>query len=553
MRTKIGLLALALVLVAGSGFAAEGLPWWSNPWTESFRSASTANLLEDDLDLMLDPARLSSIDGYRLYTNLSNIVSKGDEVFSNSSDGYYLIGGSGKLMELGHAGLLYDRYQYTYRDTNKTSQSTYVDLDANGTYDRRTVTDITNSQQGRYNDTHWWLGYGRDMGPGKLGVLFYHSAEDNLQRPWGDNYDAHTVVTDLNLNSVTSDVVTTYTRSSQVDRNVNGGALSYWMPMGDQMDLGLAGGINIYLANQYDTLTYHSRSYNPSAASANGITIDSTANLDIIPNDHVGLELNVRGAMVYKWSDNVKTRTDLMFSTLSGERSDGFINSEFLRTDAFMLPTGLNSTTTTRTRASDPVFQDNHSMGLMLFSKTTAQLGEKVEMSMGLGLGTSTRDNSMEYTSEYNERIVYNDGDPILLTDYTTITTGSYSYTHMTTQSNNTIVLPVGVEFHITKPFVFRLGASPGFNFYQNSDTYHYEFTPNKVTNINATNDTTETVPANYTSTNGISYDNQYSHSFVDYSYGAGWKISDNLQIDLMGFVDWYTLADWKLSATFKF
>jgi hypothetical protein len=553
MRTKIGLLALSLVLVAGSGFAAEGLPWWSNPWTESFRSASTANLLEDDLDLMLDPARLSSIDGYRLYTNLSNIVSKEDEVFSNNSDGYYLIGGSGKLMELGHAGLLYDRYQYTYRDTTKVSQTTVVDLDANGTYDRRTVTDVTYNDQGKYFDTHWWLGYGREMGPGKLGVLFYHSAENDLSRPWGDNYDAHTVVTDLLLNTVTSDVVTNYTHSTQIDRSVNGGALSYWMPMGDQIDLGLAGGINIYLANQYDTLTYHSRSYNPSVATANGITIDSTAYLDLIPNDHVGLELNVRGAMVYKWSDNVKTRTDLMFTTLSGERADGFRNSEYIRADVFAVPTGLNSTNTTRTNGSNAVFQDNHSMGMTLFSKTTAQLGDKVEMSMGLGLGTYTRDHSMEFTSEYNERIVYNDGDPILLTDQTTITTGSYHYNDMFTEATKMIVAPVGVEFHITKPFVFRLGASPGFGYSDTSHTYTYEFTPNKVTTINATNDTTETMPANYPSLNGYVNNNQENFSFVNYTYGAGWKISDNLQIDLMGFVDWNTLADWKLSATFKF
>jgi hypothetical protein len=553
MRAKAIVLILMLAVLTGNVFAAEGLAWWSNPWSESFRSASTANLLEDDLDLMLDPARLSSIEGYRLYTNLSNQVYKQDEIFNNNSDGYYLLGGSGKVMDFGHAGLLYDKYHYNYIDTQMVSSSNYVDVDANGTYDQRTVTERTDSDQDRFSETHFWLGFGRDMGPGKLGVLLYHQGENDMSRPWGNNFEQHQAVTDLVLNRVTSDITISSAYLQQVDRSVNGGALSYWMPMGDQIDLGLAGGINVYLANRYDTLTYTSATYNPSVATANGSSIDSTALMDIIPNDHVGLEINLRGSMVYKWNDRIKTRTDLMFSTLSGERADGFITSEYLRNDAFMLPTGLNSTVTTRTRASDPVFQDNHNMELMLGSKTTAKLGDKVELALGLGLGTGTRDYSMEYTSQYSEVIVYNDGNPMLFNDYTTITTGSYKYLHVYTQSAKVIHAPVGVEFHITKPFVFRLGASPSFNFYDGAETYHYEFVPNKVTNINGVGDTTETIPANYNSYNGVSYSGNYSEAYVNYSYGAGWKISENLQIDLMGFSQLTDMTDWKLSAVFKF
>lgn len=557
MRAKIGLLFLAMVMAASSGFAAEGLQWWANPWSESFRSASTANLLEDDFDLMLDPARLSSIEGYRLYTNLSNQVYKNDEVFDDNSDGYYLLGGSGKLFELGHAGLLYDRYHYNYVDSQTVNQSGYQDLDANGTYDRLTVGEQTYNDQGRYSESHWWLGYGRDMGPGKFGVLFYHQAENNLNRPWGDNFVQHQSVTDLLTNHVTSDISVTSTSLEQIDRSVNGGALSYWMPMGDKIDLGLAGGINIYLANQYDTLTYSSRSYNPSVPSTNGTTIDSTAIWDIIPNDHVGLEINLRGSMVYKWNENVKTRTDLMFTTLGAERSDGMITSEYSRLDAFAVPTGTISTNTTRTSGSEEVFQDNHNLGLMLGSKTTAKLGEKVEMAVGLGFGTNRRDYSMEFVNPYVERIVYNDGDPVTYNDYVQITEGNYNYRHVYTEATKMIIAPVGVEFHITEPFVFRLGAFPSFSFFDATETYHWENTPTKVTYIdvinNTTSDTTETIPATYTPYNGVAYNYKYAESWVNYTYGAGWKISDNLQIDLMGFSQLTDLTNWKLSAVFKF
>ncbi|MDO9067369.1 MAG: hypothetical protein Q7W05_02800, partial [Deltaproteobacteria bacterium] len=62
-----------------------------------------------------------------------------------------------------------------------------------------------------------------------------------------------------------------------------------------------------------------------------------------------------------------------------------------------------------------------------------------------------------------------------------------------------------------------------------------------------------ETIPANYTNYNGVSYSSNYSEAYVNYSYGAGWKISDNLQIDLMGFSQLTDMTDWKLSAVFKF
>lgn len=553
MRTKIGLLALALVLVAGSGFAAEGLPWWSNPWTESFRSASTGSLLEDDLDIMLDPAGLPTLQGYRLYTNLSNLTGRDNYVFSDSGDGYYLLGGSGKVMGYGYAGLLYDRKADSYRDTTLTNSSTYNDIDFNGTYDQRTVTDGMTSNSSRNILGHWWLGYGRNFGTGRLGALVYRQAGTYNLMPNGFNASTHIVITDLVTGNTTSDSNTEYSRNTLTVRSVTGGALSYWMPMGDMIDLGLAGGINFYQANQYDTLTFSSTSTNPSAAGTNGTTIDSTGYVDIISNDNVGLELNVRGAAVYKWNDNVKTRTDLVFSILSGEHTDGSINSEFNSLIAFQLPTGVQSTNIHRTYTSDPVTQDNHRMSLGLFSKTTAKLGEKVEMALGLGFGTSTRDYSTKYTQEFNETTVYNDGDAALMNDWTRIINGTIDRQIIYTESSYEIKAPVGLEFNITKPFVFRLGAAPVYGSMDYTVDTLTDFTPNKTILIDAWGDTTQTIPPISTGNYGSCTVHNASNINVNYSYGAGWKISDNLQIDLMGFADIYTMRYWQLSAILKF
>jgi len=62
--------------------------------TESFRYQSTARLWEDDYDLLFDPARIPEIEGSRLWTSLSNFVTGSEELFSNGSVPYFLIGGT---------------------------------------------------------------------------------------------------------------------------------------------------------------------------------------------------------------------------------------------------------------------------------------------------------------------------------------------------------------------------------------------------------------------------------------------------------------------------
>jgi hypothetical protein len=553
MRLKAILLTLTLAVLAANAFAAEGLGWWSNPWTESFRSASTASLLEDDLDVMLDPAGLTTLEGYRLYTNLSNLVDKNDDVFDNNSNGYYLLGGSSKVMGFGYAGLLYDRYADSYRDTTMVNSSNYVDNDGNGTYDSRTVSDAIASDYYKNVDSHWWLGYGRNVGAGKFGALIYHRGATFNYQPWGSNSTGHVVVTDLVTGYTTSDINIEYTNDSLITHSVFGGALSYWMPMGDKIDLGLAGGLNIQLANLYDTLTYSYSSTNPSAGATNGTTTDSTVYKDMIPEDNVGLQIDVRGAAIYKWNENVKTRTDLTFSMLTGEHTDGSITSDYSSLTAFQLPTGVQSTSTARSYTSTPVTQDNSRMSIGLFSKTTAKLGEKVVMAMGLGFGTATRDYSTKFNREYSQVVVYNDGDPALLNDYTQITNGAMDYAHIYTTSSYYLNAPVGLEFNITQPFVFRLGASPVFYSVNYSDNTTMAYTPDRTINIDGAGDTTQTITTPFATTNGVSYNDRYSEISVNYSYGAGWKISENLQIDLMGFALLDDMTNWKLSAILKF
>lgn len=552
MKARIGFLLVTLVLAAAVLQAAEGLPWWSNPWAESFRSASTASLLEDDLDLMLDPGMMPLIEGYRLYTNLANFVDKNEEFFNPAANNYYLIGGKTPFLGDGHLGLLYDRNFYRESDTTQVTASQFIDTDANGTYDIRVSGESKSYTASQDKDTHWWLGYGRAMGTGRIGVLFYHN--DGYEKGQSGTETKQTL-TDLVTGATTQNVEEKGDVNDQTTYSVNGGALSYWRPLTDKLDLGVAAGLNIYLAEETDSTIYSYTANDPSAPGANGTTIDSTTVRNLVPWDHVGMELNLRLAGIYKWNDQVRTRTDLYFSTLSGSTEDGSITSQYNSLAAFQLPAplGVNSTSITRNSMAETVAQENSYLGVGLFSKTTVKFNERVEMSIGLGLGSTKGDNSTEFTSNYTETIVYNDGDPTQFTDYTQVTVGSVDYKEMHTWSALNVLAPVAVEFHITDPVVFRLGANHAFRYTEYAETYHIETVPNTVTYTDAWGVTTITHPTTFTGVNAVGNTSKYSNNATQFTYGAGWKITDNLQLDFMGFAKLDDLTNWKLSAVFKF
>lgn len=552
MKARIGFLLVTLVLAAAVLHAAEGLPWWSDPWTESFRSASTASLLEDDLDIMLDPAMMPTIEGYRLYTNLANIIDKNEEFFNPYANDYYLIGGKAPFMGYGHVGLLYD---YNIDRGQDTTMENYSSTDyTNFIPTSRSVTNYTYYSFYNEMETHWWLGFGREMGSGKIGALIYHQKGEFEIQPYGPgNMKVENTVTDLINGRIESSWMMENVNDSTVNESVWGGALSYWRPLTDKLDFGLAAGLNAYQACLYDTMTHHFEYSNP-AAGGNLISANLSDYRDIIPRDHVGAEINVRAAGIYKWSDNVRTRTDLAFSTLSGSRDDGYIDVAYDSSSVYTIPTG----TVSYSRAlsmNAPVAQEDHYSAFSLFSKTTAKLGEKVELAMGLGAFSSKRDYDTKYTGTYHITDVFNDGQPAVWNDYIVYIDSTGDYEEMYTESQFHIYAPVGLEFHITDDFVFRLGARHDFGYYDHSLVETNTTGPAHYTLINPNNnDTTQWVapdPFDMLNAEGEQWKEHYNRT--GYTYGAGWKISDHLQLDFMGFAHLDDMTGWKASAIIKF
>ncbi|MRR08951.1 hypothetical protein EG831_02445 [bacterium] len=556
MKARIGLLVLILALAANMGLGQSDpyrLGWWAQPWANSFRNASTAGLLEDDLDLMLDPARLPLIEGNRLYTNLSNLVDKNDDVFGVNDNNYYVIGGSGKIMDYGYGGLIYDRHLYRFQDTTATSVSELTDDDDNGTYDTKTLTETNTVNNTKQKTTDWWIGYGRELGPGKFGALLYHSVYQQYGEPSQTN--STVTVTDLHTGQATGLQESSIHAMGQRTDWINGGALSYWYQFNDKIDLGIVGGVNLRQTEWIDSTIYHTRQTNPSAPGLNGTTVDSTSDRQIVPEDHVGMDMIGRLACVYKWNDRVRTRTDLYFSMLvGGKTEESYRNWTYNYLTALQLPAPLGTRTTSvaRTGHAD-ITQEDGRASVGLISNTFVTFSEKVEMAIGLGLESYNRDYTNTGVGSFNQTVVYNDGDPAEMSDMTMVSTGTFNQVDMYTESNTLLTTPVCVEFHITKPFVFRLGARHTFGYFSSTHTDHIENSPITTTTTDAWGVVTNSLEDPYDNENGESYTYKEATSTLDYSYGAGWAISKNLQIDLMGFAKLDDMTNWKLSAVFKF
>ncbi len=97
----------------------------------SFRSRALGGAIDDDADLIYDPIELRFVDGFHLYTNLSNFTSNNEQFINNVSDNEFLLGSSLKNPFLKN---LWTSFLWRFRNT-KTPWAVAIDEDLNGTND----------------------------------------------------------------------------------------------------------------------------------------------------------------------------------------------------------------------------------------------------------------------------------------------------------------------------------------------------------------------------------------------------------------------------------
>jgi hypothetical protein len=540
------------------------------PATNSFRNASTSGtgLIEDDLDLLigyrgfLDPSRIQLVEGKRLYTSLANIVDKNENVFQPNDNGYFLIGGSTKLMNYGSVGAFYDRLGRStplvldpavYGTMVGHGERTDVILSNPG---GQTIQDVIKRTADANSDlvsTQLLFGLGHYMWETKrVGIAFYHSDNSQETKVWGDitparrfgNYTYSRIVTNLVTGQITENDTMTGTQKAGDNASRNLIGLAGWMPYGEKYSLGLQIMTGLVSTSPNDEAKYDG------TFNRTGIETQTLNGIRKLAFTESGLTFDTRLSAIYKWSDATDSRVDLGFGMTNAKNKSGD-KLEVMTSESY------TSTFFTSTADTDNVAfsgtKDNAGR-LDFFARTTSKLSDRVTFGMGFGVNSSNLETKLIGDETRTIVTVYrqNAGGQSPF-DSTATTTWTEKDEIDTTGSNLVFSIPVGLEFHLTDPVVFRLGANhriTSSDLTVSDQVVSWSPPRTRVVFGDGRSYELTTLPGPFVSRSNTV---KVKSSQTTYTYGAGWNYSDRLQLDFMGFAHLDDLTNWKLSATFKF
>ena len=540
----IALLALTTAVVAQAQ---------TDPWNNSFRFSSTGSTLEDELDMILgwygnlDPARISTIEGKRLYTNLANFYNKSELQFHDISASTYLIGGKTDVFGYGHLGLLYDRYFSEYDTTISSDSVELFDTDPvpNPGYDVRRTFKKYDRKALAQGKADYYLGFARDFDGLKLGLCYLRNQRDSIWTTAGSNDIAYQNIITGQQTYVSSQK-DTGRAGKEWSNNFLG--LSVWKPLNDKMDVSLrlsAGFLNI--------TEYYEKDSTWSEAYPGGDSYSTTMNW-MLDQKSSGTMFGGGGAFVYKWSDIVKTRFDVQFEHQGWKPNDGAM-MDYTYSDQDIIPAG--SSTYIDSTYTDEISGEATANDLHFIAMNNVKW-QKVEFGIGLSVWTQGYDETEIHKYAQNRTENYQFlNDPALPASYVRTRSWTETWEEKTTGSDLLLMFPVGVEFNLTKSILFRLGA----RHYMGYSTY----TTNNVLTEGSDLITINTRYGDGTTsvgyapnplmreTIGESDEIVGNRSETHFTYGAGWKVTENLHLDFMGFAQLTDLTNWQLSAVFKF
>jgi len=543
---------MALMVVVGISFAFT---------PNSFRLQSTAYLFEDDYDLIFDPARLPLIEGSRLYTNLSNLVSSDEDVFGTATANYYLFAGSTKLGKL-YPGFIYDNY--TMKDPVSTGlvgrlgdtlygegQTEFIDwrdLDNNGAFDFKSVDSRKAHAWSEQYDTDFLFAIGTKMGENKrVGFSYTHlnSGFKYTYPVWNHLYDRK----DSNLisglyTSTYYDSAEGLTKTTYTSHDFH---LSGWLDS-DQWSAGISlkfipASYTIDVGN-YDSIYDNRSPANPAIVDYMMRTVSDTS---MMP--YSGFTIPTTLKLFYNWNDKTQSRVYLTYSMGRSGLSDNAGGLTITKVDSTCRPGKmLVNDTVTHT-----YFGDRNDDDISLMTQHFFKVSDRFDLAFGLGFSNES------FTDELNDSLIsyqyrsFNDGDTLADRDDTTfVTTRTEWWLTKTTGVYRTVYLPVGLEFKIFNPLKLRLGAQHTVSFRDETKVDDLkEFLPAK-TKVTLGDGTSYETMAPQTRKPSTSTDKPTIHE-TEYYYGLGWNATDNLQFDLMHFAELTDLTEWKLSVTFKF
>ena len=543
--------ALVLLIAVSVSFAL--IPW-------SFRYQSTANLFEDDYDLLFDPARMPEIDGSRLYTSLANFVTGGENLFSNYSVPFILIGGSTKYMDY-YPGFVLDRSSFKnalytglgpeddplYGEGEVTT-TTWQDTTGDGTPDITTTESEKRLAYDKEDEADYYLGIAKKFNSLRFGLGFMRQEYKNTYTDPDNNVNYALTVYDEIGNDFTYLDSATSAGDNVFNSTDNDFILSLWYDS-DNWSLGVRTGYGMFGLQDQAIIAGREAEYSDPTEMDSLHTINTS--LDSLDAPQSGTRIPIYLTLFYNYSENAQGRFYLGYRMESHKYKDGAID--------FVTATGeeiYNDYTLTYDTTITNISGEGNTNTISAGTKHLWKVNPRLNFGMGVLFSTASFSDSVNHVDASTEVLDYNDGDTISSEYDDYVQTSTYTETWMTTTDGSvkSFTFPVGVEFFVlNNALCFRLGATHTLSFTENTIVNEMVDYEPGVTTIVYGNDTTyESIQDNgeIPATTEIIKE---TTSYTNYAFGLGWNVNKNFHLDLMGFSDLTDMSNWRLSAKFMF
>jgi hypothetical protein len=529
----------------------------------SFRYQSTANLFEDDYDLLFDPARIPLISGSRVYTNLSNFISNQEEQFGSRTENFLLIGGSTDLIGTIYPGVVLDKYcskvplptglfGRTIYDTlsgdAKTVETEWQDLDNNGSYDHRVTMVDERKAWNESKDIDYYIGLGFKASDLRLGVSFFNTTTCNTFTNPYNNWIYDRRDSSLISGALTYQVNDTFTGPDKYKTDAKRFAISGWYDL-EKLSFGIMAG---FTPISRDSEYIHTGSTFENRSPANPSILDyyKTTMLDSFRKPYTGTFIPI-GLTVFAYpKENIESRFYLNFFTHQEKIGDDATGFEHNTMDS----TGLPGRALLDDMNSHEYQGDLTGKGINFRTNQLFKVTDRFDLGFGLEFGAwDWQDSTVDMSSSLRV-YEYNNGDTIAGTeDYRVTTRSSQEWVKKVSGTAKTFAIPVGFDFRLVQSLSLRLGAI-------HSMSWTDVTTTGLLSAFVPTHTRTEYGDSTFSEVVGPESELQATSETVTttehntyFTYGVGFNPIKNLQIDIMGFRNLTNLSNWKLSVTFKF
>jgi len=528
--------------------------------TESFRYQSTAGIFEDDYDLLFDPARIPEITGARLWTSLSNFVTGDENLFSGGSQPHIIIGGVAGLGGL-YPGVMYDRFaEKTALNTGLVDpygntiygegELTTINLnnpDTLGNFANQTVETQTRLAYDHIASSDWYLALAKKLNGLRLGLGFMHSDYQTTLTDPANNYAYSFFNEDLLADTLEYLRTESFIGDEINKASRNSFMFSAWNDY-DNVSFGLNLGFDLLSAKNEAIILGDSAEYDYPMNTDTSFTVVSI--FDSLMEPRSGTRITVGLKSFYDYNENAQGRFYLDFFTQSLDYGDDAMDFFFKTREE-----SYNDFTYDTINTVTSYDGGSSTKGLRVGTKHLFNISQRVKFGIGLFFNTSSYSDSTTQTDNTVSIRVFDNGDTIAgPEDYTRTITQSETWMTMVEGSMNSFVIPVGIEFLVTKPLVFRLGAQHMLSYHDyTTTTERIAFQPQQTLTVYGDGSQTEVIDdPGATPTLSVEQETEKIPA-TDYYYGIGWMVTNNLQIDLMGFNELTDLSNWRLSATLRF